>query len=220
MADVYDPLTDIPDPSRAEAFSDAVFAIVITLLTVDLHPPDVPPGHLIEGLLNEWPTYLAYVTSYLYIAVIWTNHRYAFSRIRAVDRSLHWINLFVLSLTALLPFATAVVSKSVQIGNLADQRTAVDLYALVGALVCVTWVVFFHYLHRHRQLLKAHVPEGFFRLERARAWAGVVLYVVAGILGHLLVPGVALTIFLALPIFYGLTAHGLHGLTITRSRHR
>ncbi len=70
------------DTGRAEAFSDAILAIVITLLVLDLRVPDMKPGHLLSGLLAQWPGYVAYVASYLYVAVVWLNHKAAFGRIR------------------------------------------------------------------------------------------------------------------------------------------
>src|SRR3954447_22205425 len=81
------------DPGRAVAFSDAIIAIVITLLVLDLRPPDTKSGELLAGLLAEWPTYLAYAASYVYLAVIWMNHKAAFTRIREMDIGLQWANL-------------------------------------------------------------------------------------------------------------------------------
>src|SRR5690242_15895279 len=98
------------DTSRAEAFSDSIFAIIITLLVLDLKPPQIEPSRLLFGLLQQWPTYLAYVTSYCYIAVVWLNHKHAFMRIRLMNRGLHWTNLGILFTTALLPFPTAVIA--------------------------------------------------------------------------------------------------------------
>jgi hypothetical protein len=57
----------------------------------------------------------------------------------------------------------------VQHGNLADARTAVGLYALIGTLLCVSWLAFFHSLSRHPQLIEKDVEEGFFNRECARA---------------------------------------------------
>jgi uncharacterized membrane protein len=79
------------------AFSDGVFAIVITLLVLDLRPPRVKAGQLLRGLLEQWPTYTAYVTSYLYVAVVWLNHKAAFQRIRWLDRGTSWANFGILS---------------------------------------------------------------------------------------------------------------------------
>jgi uncharacterized membrane protein len=80
----------LSDTARVEAFSDGVFAIIITLLVLDLRKPEVGPGQLLSGLLQQWPTYLAYVTSFLYVGVVWQNHRAAFNRICLIDRGLHW----------------------------------------------------------------------------------------------------------------------------------
>jgi uncharacterized membrane protein len=160
------------DTRRAEAFSDSVLAIIITLLVLDLRAPDVPPGQMHSALLQQWPTYVAYVTSYLYVGVVWTNHKAAFRRIRFVDRGLHWANLGILFTTALLPFPTAVIAKAMQHGNLADERMAVGLYAMIGSLLCASWLAFFHYLGRHPYLVKEDVHERFFPAEQTRALAG------------------------------------------------
>ncbi|MFI5490368.1 TMEM175 family protein [Micromonospora echinaurantiaca] len=74
MSRPTDDLGTRSDTSRAIAFSDAVFAIIITLLVLDLRVPDVPPGRLLFGLLEQWPGYVAYLASYAYVAVVWLNH--------------------------------------------------------------------------------------------------------------------------------------------------
>jgi uncharacterized membrane protein len=189
-----------------------VFSIIITLLVLDLRPPTHEPGRLLYGLLQQWPTYLAYVTSYLYVGVVWLNHKAAFRRIRWINRGLHWVNIGVLFTTALLPFATAVMADAVQEGNPDDERTAVGLYAMIGALLCANWWAFFHYLSRHLGLVKEHVDPGFFPGERTRALIGVALYAAAGVLGYVVAPSIALVVFLALPIFYGVTSEGLYAM--------
>ncbi|MEV4492975.1 TMEM175 family protein [Micromonospora coxensis] len=204
------------DTSRAVAFSDAIFAIIITLLVLDLRVPDVPPGRLLSGLLGQWPAYVAYLASYSYVAVVWLNHKAAFNRIQQVDRGLHWMNLFVLFTTALLPFPTIVVSHALQEHDNADQRVAIAFYALIGASLCATWLAFYHYLARHPDLLKEQVKDGFFRVERFRALAGVVLYVLAGVLGYLVAPQVGLAIFVLVPVFYAVTSAGLYQFRVTR----
>ena len=222
MNEPEDRVTRLSDTARVEAFSDGVFAIIITLLVLDVRTPKVEPGQLLSGLLQQWPTYLAYVTSFLYVGVVWQNHHAAFDRIRLIDHGLHWANLGLLFTTALLPFPTVVISDAIQKGNAADARTAVGLYALIGALLCVSWLVFFRYLSRHPQLIEEHVDEAFFARECTRAVAGIVLYLAAGLLGYLVAPSVALVIFFGLPVFYGFTSQGLHELPaiVRRSRSR
>jgi len=92
-----------------------------------------------------------------------------------------------------------------------DQRVAVGLYSIFGVLLCASWWAFFQYLARHPELLEEGVAAEFFRRERTRAWVGIVCYVVAGMLGLLFIP-VALAIFLALPIYFAITSHGLDAL--------
>ena len=98
------------DTRRVEAFSDGVFAIAITLLVLDLRVPDFESGRLLHDLFHLWGAYIAYVSSFLYIGVIWLNHHAAFTRIHRVDWGLQWANLALLFTTALLPFPTAVLS--------------------------------------------------------------------------------------------------------------
>ena len=209
MHESLDRAARLSDTSRVEAFSDGVFAIIITLLVLDLRPPAVAPGQLLAGLLAQWPTYLAFMTSFLYVGVVWLNHHAAFDRIRRIDRGLHWANLGILFTTTLLPFPTAVISKAVQADNPADARTAVGLYALIGVLLCASWLVFFRYLSRHPRLFEHDIEARFFERECVRGWVGVILYTTAGMLGYALTPAFALAIFFAVPIFYAFTSHGL-----------
>ena len=197
------------EPGRAVAFSDAIIAIVITLLVLDLRPPKSEPGELMAGLLAEWPTYLAYAASYTYLAVIWMNHKAAFTRIKEMDIGLQWANLGLLATLALVPWPTAVIAETARTGNLQDERVAVALYALIGALLCVAWLVFFSYLARHPDLTKDEVEDSYFAKERPRALIGVVLYLGAGLAGVLIHPLVASVVFLALPVFYAFTSHGI-----------
>lgn len=197
------------DTSRAVAFSDAVIAIVITILVLELRPPETEPGGLLAGLLAQWPTYLAYAASYIYLAVLWLNHKAAFSRIREMDRALHWANLGILATLALLPWPTAVIAETARTGDLTDERVAVALYAIIGALLCLSWLVFFSHLARHPDLTHDHVDDAYFARERPRALLGVVLYLAAGTAGVLIHPMVASVIFVILPAYYGLTSHGL-----------
>ena len=104
------PTNDDRDTGRIEAFSDGVIAVAITLLILDIHVPDVQTG-LLQALLNQWPTYLGYVTSFLVITIFWANHHNMFRHIYQVDYALLLINAFFLMCIAFIPFATAVLTK-------------------------------------------------------------------------------------------------------------
>ncbi|WP_406076023.1 hypothetical protein [Micromonospora sp. NBC_01638] len=121
--------------------------------------------------------------------------------------------------TALLPFATSVVSQAMRQGDQADQRAGVVLYGLVGVLVAGSWLGLYHYLARHHDLLDQAVPRRFFPGERTRAAVGLLAYGLAILVGFLASPLFSLTIFLLLPIFYSLTSSGLYELRRLRHRH-
>ncbi|WP_319461765.1 TMEM175 family protein [Micromonospora sp. RTP1Z1] len=200
------------DTGRAIGFSDAVFAIIITLLVLDLRTPEVPPGGVLRALLAQWPVYVAYVTSYLQVAVNWLNHKGTFYRVRCADRGLQWANLGVLFSVALLPFVTAVVSRAVELGDRYDERVGIALYGLVGMVLSAAWLGLYHHLSRYRDLLEPHISPRFFAVERLRAVLGIVAFAVAGLIGWLVSVPVALVVLLLLPLFYGLSSNGFYDL--------
>jgi hypothetical protein len=81
--------------------------------------------------------------------------------------------------------------------------------------MCLSWLVVFHVLSIHPYLVEDGVSPDFFPKERFRAWLGVILYAIAGLAGWLSTPRLSLLVFLALPVFYGITSEGL---TETRIR--
>ena len=74
------------DPARLVFFSDAVFAIAVTLLVLEIRPPE-DTRHLLHGLAALWPSYLAYAITFLLIGQVWANHHVMFDHIRSADRT-------------------------------------------------------------------------------------------------------------------------------------
>jgi uncharacterized membrane protein len=202
----------LSDSSRVEAFSDGVLAIVITLLVLDLH---APATHFLTELSRQWPAYLAYLASFGYVGVIWVNHHQLFTRIAAVDSGLLWRNLALLLATSVLPFPTAVLGNAFQFGSRADEVTAFVLYALVAAVMALTWLLLFHYLSVSGRLLEPNTPSAFFVAERRRALLGLIAYLLAAALA-LVVPVGSLIIVCVLPVFYGITSEGWTGRCFPR----
>jgi len=121
----------ISTPERLSAFSDGVFAVLITVLVLELRPPDIPT---FKALLLLWPTWLSYAVSYLFIAIVWINHHYLLRYATEATPRLLWFNFAHLFSMSLLPFSTAWMAVS----RLAPQPVA--FYAAVFFLVNVTYI--------------------------------------------------------------------------------
>jgi uncharacterized membrane protein len=123
-------------PNRLEAFSDGVFAIAITLLVLDLHVPAPGSGELGHELLAQWPSYAAYVVSFLTIGIIWINHHAAFNRLRSVDHVILMWNLALLLTVGILPFTTSLMATYLKEGS--GENLAAAIYGasflLMGAV--------------------------------------------------------------------------------------
>jgi uncharacterized membrane protein len=117
-------------PERLSAFSDAVFAVLITVLVLELRPPERPT---FEALLSLWPTWLSYAVSYLFVAIVWTNHHHLLRYAAEATPRLVWFNFAHLFSVSLLPLATAWMAVS----ELAPQPVA--FYAAVFFLVNATY---------------------------------------------------------------------------------
>ena len=92
---------------RLAAFSDAVFAVIVTVMVLELKAPEQPA---FSDLWPLWPTAISYAVSYLFIAIIWINHHYLMRFIGPPTLGLIWINFVHLFMVSLLPFATAWIA--------------------------------------------------------------------------------------------------------------
>jgi uncharacterized membrane protein len=120
-------------PERLATFSDGVFAVIITIMVLDLRPPD---QSTLKALVPLWPPALSYAVSYLFIAIIWVNHHYLFRFIRNATSRLIWWNFAHLFMIALVPVTTAWMAAS----KLAP--APVFVYALVFVLIEIAYIAF------------------------------------------------------------------------------
>src|SRR5215510_12627118 len=94
---------------RLATYSDAVFAVIVTIMVLELKAPQEPA---FSALWPLWPTAISYAVSYVFIAIIWSNHRYLARLVGVPTLGLIWINFVHLFIVSLLPFATAWVART------------------------------------------------------------------------------------------------------------
>jgi uncharacterized membrane protein len=124
--------------NRIEAFSDGVFAVAATLLVFSLHAPDVRSG-LAQALLNDWPSYATYAISFATIIVIWVNHHAVLDAIARFDRSLLFLNGFLLLTVAAIPFPTGLLAQYLQAGH--DHKAAAAAYGITTSLMSLAFTL-------------------------------------------------------------------------------
>jgi TMEM175 potassium channel family protein len=196
-----DPPSVRRDTSRLVGFSDAVFAITITLLVLEIRPP-TDDTNLLHGLVALWPSYLAYALTFLFIGQVWANHHVMFEHIRAADRLVLLLNTLLLMVVAFLPFATSVLAEALRSGH--GERTAVVFYGIAFDVTALTFNAVWQYACRHRLLSEALDSAGATAISRrfqlALAWlaTGALLGAVLPVLGVVVIA--AFNAFYWLPI--------------------
>lgn len=118
-------------PERVIAFSDGVFAIIITIMILELKRPAAPT---FEALFAEWPTWVSYIVSYAFIAIVWIQHHFLLRYATVATLRLMWTNFAHLFSASLVPFLT---------DWMADTRMAavpVMCYAFAFLLVNITYL--------------------------------------------------------------------------------
>src|ERR1022692_83825 len=201
MTDPGTQASRLPESTRVEAFSDGVFAIALTLLVLDLHAPAASRGRFAAALLAQWPAYVAYLAAFLNISSIWINHHDLFTRVRRVDARLICANLLLLLVTALFPWPASVISAAVEGGDRGDEVAAMVLYAAVGFLVPLAWIVLYRCVARSPHLLTDSASGAYARQAARRSVVSIVVFPAAAVVAFI-EPVAALAAFAALPMFF------------------
>ena len=186
------------DTNRLEAFSDGVFAIAITLLILEIKVP--PPSTALGAeLLGLWPSYLAYIVSFLVIGAIWINHHAMFQHIVRVDGTLLLLNVLHLMLIAFLPFPTAVLAEAFHRGT--DEPIAAAFYGgiltVIGIFVNAMW----RYAAHGYRLIDPHLTAKKVWQIRQQFLVGPIFYAIATVVA-LVFPWLAVLLFILLNLFY------------------
>jgi uncharacterized membrane protein len=118
--------------TRLEAFSDAVIAIIITIMVLELK---VPHETTWDSILKLWPVFLSYAVSFLMLGIYWGNHHHLVHTIKEVRGGILWANLHLLFWLSLIPFATAWM------GENHFEKNTVAAYALLADLCGISYYI-------------------------------------------------------------------------------
>jgi uncharacterized membrane protein len=201
-------LERLRDPSRVLALSDGVFAIIMTLLVLDVRVPQLAGTRPLATALHALrPALTAFVISFIVAGMYWVGHRDLFGLIRRADRGLVWLNIVYLLPLCLLPFGAGLL------GRYDREPTALRIYGLILVTIAVMRVAIWLYATCRPHLLWR-------RLDHRQRRAGLALTVTPGLIFLLAVliaataPGVSLLIYAIMPVLYFI------GITVLRGSKR
>jgi uncharacterized membrane protein len=196
------------DPARVLALSDGVFAIIITLLVLEVHVPELTQGHSLNQALAEVrPSLIAFVISFILAGMYWVAHRDLLGLIRRTDRGLVWLNILYLLPLCLLPFGAGLLGRHDQ------EPVALRIYGLLLILIAGMRAVIWLYATNRPQLLWQRLDDRQRRAGLALNLLPGLVYLVAFLVARA-APGVSLLIYAGLPVLYFLS------ITVLRSGRR
>jgi uncharacterized membrane protein len=193
-------MKNIFSKSRVETFSDGIFAIIITLLVLEINVPHINEVHssaeLKEALLGLLPKIISWIISFFTIAVIWVNHHKIFKQIKLLDSRIFWWNAVLLLWCTLIPFPTAVL------GDYPNNKVSIILYGAVMALMAASFSFMRFYTIRKPGLLEESVDLILFRKGTYSSVLFGPLMYLAGVTLGFLHPYLAFVIFLGIPVYF------------------
>jgi uncharacterized membrane protein len=140
---------------RMEGFSDAVFAIAITLLVLDLHIPEkeqlASTGALIAYLAAQWPSYLAFTVSFFSIFIMWVNHHKIFKQIYSRNTAITFINGLILFFASAVSFPTGLLARFF---NTPSAHVVVAIYTGLSILINLSYLLLWHVAAKNKHLLR------------------------------------------------------------------
>jgi uncharacterized membrane protein len=146
--------------ARLEAFSDGVFAIAITLLALNLQIPHVESNSqkwaLAHALFLQWPSYVAFITSFFTVLIMWMNHHAVFKFVRKVNARILFANGILLLITTAVPFVTGLFSEYI---NHHEAKTACAVYTGSFVLISISYVHLWRVVISDRSILKKEISE-------------------------------------------------------------
>lgn len=186
--------------SRVEALSDGVFAIIITVLVLEIKVPPVEDDQSVAGLAHALeyllPKVLSWIMSFLMVCVIWVNHHRLLSRVGYVSHGIFWLNANLLFWCTFIPFPTALM------GDYTKNPVSHFVFGGILGLAAASFTLIRLYMLRHPETLQAGTDMVAFRAATRRSLLlGPTAYVF-GALTSLLHPYLSFGIFLLIPVLH------------------
>ncbi len=188
----------VPSTQRIEFFTDGVFAILLTLLVIEIDVPflaDDSVPTILDGLLRTVPHLLAFAFSFFTLAVFWVNHHHFFSVLGRTDWVLLWHNMHLLFWLALVPFTTAFL------GEHPDVSLVASIYALNLTFAAAAFTMMTRHALFHGCFTTNEIPEKERRAFVRRSQTGMGLYALAAVLAFGS-PWVTWAMILAIPAYF------------------
>lgn len=191
---------------RIENFSDAVFAIAITLLVLDLHAPDahtVKNSHeLLTFFKGEWTSYLAFAVSFFSIFIMWVNHHKIFKQIYSRNTAIMFSNGLILFLVTVVSYPTAILARFFE-GE--ASHIAVAIYTGIFVLINISYNLLWYFASNNKNHLRPEITQTAIKKIRNNYYYGLPTYLIAfAISFHY--PTVALIINISLLIFWAVSS--------------
>lgn len=191
---------------RIEGFSDAVFAIAITLLVLDLHTPDANTvkngAELLAFLKGEWTSYLAFTLSFFSIFIMWVNHHKIFKQIYSRNTAIMFANGLILFLVSAVSYPTALLARFF---NGEASNIAVAIYTGTFVLINLSYNLLWFTASSNKKLLRPEITNSAIKKIRNNYLYGLPTYLIAfGI--SFQYPAIALAINMILLVFWALSS--------------
>ncbi len=186
--------------NRVEAFSDGTFAIIVTLLVLELKVPHIQhaesPLVLMEALAGLFPKFLSWVISFLTICVVWINHHRILDNFKRFNIAIFWLNVQVLLWVCFIPFPTALV------GDYPRNSLAVAIYGVVMALTGASLIAIRYYGFNNPEILEEGISQKAYKKAIIFAFIfGPVLYLTGAALAWVS-PILSFSVYLLITIYF------------------
>ncbi len=186
--------------SRVETFSDGVFAIIITLLVLEIKVPEIEnhssKQELLNALILVLPKVISWIVSFLIVCVIWVNHHRIFEQLQTVTHGLFWFNANLLLWCSFIPFPTALM------GDYLNNPIALSTFGFILSLAALGFTLMRFHILKNDFVLKPEVEKSYFKSATTKSILfGPILYLTGSGMSFINTY-IAFGIFFFIPLYF------------------